>query len=335
MALIGAIGNFAGFVSPYVTGALHDLTGGYEIPMFVVGAMMLVAAFTLFVLNCNGLSHDFAENQLRFDEKHSLSRDDPENSVRDYVAPSTGRAIRAVLFDTFGSVVDWRSGIAREVSAFAAQHGIGLDAFAFADAWRSQYEPSMEPVRSGTRGFVPLDQLHRENLLKTMEQFGVDPTGFGNAEITTLNSAWERLDPWPDSVEGLRLLGEQVIVGPLSNANLALLLHMARHARLPWTVIIGSDATRAYKPDRRAYQATAEMLRFQPGEVMLAAAHNGDLSAARKAGLATAFFARPTEHGPGQRKNLRAEDEWDIVCDDIIDLARHIAGPGPSAGAHL
>ena len=247
-----------------------------------------------------------------------------------YVAPSTGHEIRAVLFDTFGSVVDWRSGVAREVSAFAARHGIELDASAFADAWRSRYEPSLEPVRSGTRGFVPLDQLHRENLLETMEQFGVGPVGFGDAEIDALNSAWERLDPWPDSVEGLRLLGEQVTVGPLSNANLALLLNMARRARLPWTVIVGSDATQAYKPDRRAYQAAAEMLRFEPGEVMLAAAHNHDLLAATQAGLATAFFARPTEHGPGQTTDLRAEGAWDIVCDDIIGLAHHIAEAGRS-----
>lgn len=249
-----------------------------------------------------------------------------------YRAPSTGHEIRAVLFDTFGSVVDWRSGVAREVAAFAARHDLELHAPAFADAWRSWYQPSMAAVRSGEREFVPLDRLHRENLLQTLRRFGVDPADFGGADIDALNSAWERLDPWPDSVEGLRQLGEHVIVGPLSNANLALLLHMARHARLPWTVIIGSDATRAYKPDPRAYRTAAEMLRLEPGEVMLAAAHNDDLAAAREAGLATAFFPRPTEHGPGQTRNLRAEQGWDIVCDDIVDLARRIAGP-PVRGA--
>lgn len=243
-----------------------------------------------------------------------------------YVAPSTGREIRAVLFDTFGTVVDWRSGVARELSVFAARHGVELDEWAFADTWRSQYQPSMESVLSGAREFVPLDRLHRENLLVTLPEFGIDPAGIDDAEIDALNSAWERLDPWPDSVEGLRLLGEQVTVGPLSNGNLALLLHMARRARLPWTVIVGSDATRAYKPDRRAYRNMAEMLRLEPGEVMLAAAHNDDLRAAGKAGLATAFFARPTEHGPAQTTDLRAEDAWDIVCDDIIDLARRIGG---------
>lgn len=253
--------------------------------------------------------------------------------MRAYVAPSTGRAIRAVLFDTFGSVVDWRSGVISAVSEFAARRGIVLDAPAFADAWRSRYEPSMACIRSGARGFFPLDQLHRENLLATFHEFGVDPAGFADVEITALNAAWERLDPWPDSVEGLRLLGEQVIVGPLSNANLALLLHMARRARLPWTVIIGSDATRAYKPDRRAYRVAAEMLRLDAGEVMLAAAHNNDLLGATQAGLATAFFARPTEHGQGQTTDLRAEGAWDIVCDDIIGLARHIAGPGRTVEA--
>jgi len=249
-----------------------------------------------------------------------------------YVAPSTGRVIRAVLFDTFGSVVDWRSGVAREVSVFAARHHVELDEWAFADAWRSRYQPSMEPVRSGAREFVPLDVLHRENLLVTLTEFGLDPTGIHDAEIDALNTAWERLDPWPDSVEGLRVLGEQVIVGPLSNANLALLLHMAQRARLPWTVIVGSDATRAYKPDPRAYRNVAEMLRLEPGEVMLAAAHNGDLRAAGTAGLATAFFARPTEHGPAQTTDLRAEGTWDVVCDDIVDLARRIAEPGAARG---
>jgi 2-haloacid dehalogenase len=244
-----------------------------------------------------------------------------------YVAPSTGSVIRAVLFDTFGTVVDWRSGVAREVSVFATRHDVELGEWAFADAWRSRYQPSMEPVRSGAREFVPLDVLHRENLLVTLTEFGIDPTGIDDAEIGALNSAWERLDPWPDSVEGLGLLGEQVIVGPLSNANLALLLHMAHRARLPWTVIVGSDATRAYKPDPRAYRNVAEMLRLEPGEVMLAAAHNGDLRAAGTAGLATAFFARPTEHGPAQTTDLRAEGTWDIVCDDIVDLARRIAEP--------
>ena len=165
-----------------------------------------------------------------------------------YVSPSTGREIKAVLFDTFGSVVDWRSGVAREVAAFARAHRMDVDAEAFADAWRAKYEPSMEPIRNGNREFVPLDRLHLENLHATLPEFGLDAANFDDRELGNLNSAWERLDPWQDSIAGLGELRQHVIVGPLSNANLALLLRMALRAKLPWTVIVGSDATGAYKP---------------------------------------------------------------------------------------
>lgn len=242
-----------------------------------------------------------------------------------YVSPSTGREIKAVLFDTFGSVVDWRSGVARDVAAFAEYQRINLDAAAFTDAWREKYESSMEPIRNGTREFVPLDRLHLENLHATLEEFGLDAAHFDNRELGDLNAAWERLDPWEDSVAGLSELGRHVIVGPLSNANLALLLRMALRAKLPWTVIVGSDATRAYKPTLEAYRNMAWMLRLDPGEVMLAAAHNRDLTFAQRAGLGTAFISRPNELGPGQTKDLRAEGDWDFVCASILDLASRFA----------
>lgn len=238
-----------------------------------------------------------------------------------YVSASTGRPIKAVLFDTFGTVVDWRSGVARDVAAFAERHRlVGLDAWAFADAWRAKYEPAMDPIRRGARGFVPLDVLHRENLIATLSEFGLDPSGYGD-ELDDVTAAWERLDPWIDSVSGLGELGRHVIVGPLSNANLALLLRMALRAGLPWTVILGSDVTRAYKPSPQAYRNAAYLLRLDPGELMLAAAHNRDLAAARRAGLGTAFIPRPTEFGPGQTRDLAAEGDWDLVCPSIVDLA--------------
>jgi 2-haloacid dehalogenase len=162
-----------------------------------------------------------------------------------YVSPSTGCEIKAVLFDTFGSVVDWRSGVARDVAAFAKRHRIGVDAVAFADAWRAKYEPSMEPIRNRSREFVPLDQLHMENLHATVAEFGLNAADFDDRDIADLNAAWERLDPWQDSVAGLAELGRHVIVGPLSNANLALLLRMALRAKLPWTVIVGSKEMRS------------------------------------------------------------------------------------------
>jgi len=211
-----------------------------------------------------------------------------------FVSASTGPQIKAVLFDKFGTVVDWRSGVARNIASFASRHWFDdLDAWAFADAWRAKYEPSMDPIRDGTRGFVPLDQLHRENLVSTLLEFGLEPSDYGD-ELDVLNAAWERLDPWDDSVAGLAELGRHVIVGPSWNANLALLLRMGLRAGLPWSVIIGSDVTRAYKPTPEAYRSAAHLLRLDPGEVMLAAAHNRDLDAAQRAGLGTAFRARPS-----------------------------------------
>ena len=238
-----------------------------------------------------------------------------------YVSSSTGQPIKAVLFDTFGTVVDWRSGVAREVAAFAERHRlVDLDAWAFTDAWRAKYDPSMDPIRDGTRAFVPLDQLHRENLITTLSEFDLDPSDYRD-ELDDLTAAWERLDPWDDSVAGLTALGREVIIGPLSNANLALLLRMALRAGLPWAVIIGSDVIRAYKPTLQAYRNAVDLLRLDPGEVMLAAAHNHDLAAAQRVGLATAFIPRPTEFGPDQTKDLAAEGVWDLVCPSIVDLA--------------
>jgi 2-haloacid dehalogenase len=173
---------------------------------------------------------------------------------------------------------------------------------------------------------VPLDRLHLENLHATLPEFGLDAANFDDRELANLNSAWERLDPWQDSIAGLGELRQHVIVGPLSNANLALLLRMALRAQLPWTVIVGADATRAYKPTRQAYQNMAWILRLDPGEVMLAAAHNRDLAFAQRAGLGTAFIPRPNELGPRQTKDLTAEGNWDLVCASILDLAGRFAG---------
>ncbi|HET8914664.1 MAG TPA: HAD-IA family hydrolase, partial [Propionibacteriaceae bacterium] len=172
---------------------------------------------------------------------------------------------------------------------------------------------------------VPLDQLHLKNLHATLAEFGLDAANFDERDIADLNAAWQRLDPWEDSVAGLAELGKYVIVGPLSHANLALLLRMALRAQLPWTVIVGSDATRAYKPTLAAYRSMAWMLRLDPGEVMLVAAHNRDLASAQRAGLGTAFIPRPTELGAGQTQDLKAEGDWDLVCKSILDLGSRFA----------
>jgi 2-haloacid dehalogenase len=233
--------------------------------------------------------------------------------------------IKAVLFDTFGSVVDWRSGVARDVAAFAERHRIDLDAVAFADAWRARYEPSMEPIRNGSREFVPLISCTWRTSAQRFRSSAWKRPASTNGELADLNAAWERLDPWEDSVAGLAELGKHVIVGPLSNANLALLLRMALRAKLPWTVIVGSDTTRAYKPTPQAYRNMAWILRLDPAEVMLAAAHSCDLAFAQRAGLGTAFIPRPTELGAGQTQDLTAEGDWYLVCKTILDLGHRFA----------
>ena len=239
-----------------------------------------------------------------------------------YRSPSTGCEVRAVLFDTFGTVVDWRTGIARQAAAFAAAHGQEVDAEAFADDWRALYQPAMEAIRSGSREFATLDTLHRENLDHVLRRHGLNPDRLDPRALEELNKSWHRLPPWPDSVEGLAAIRRRYIVGPLSNGNTSLLLNMARSAGLPWDVIVGSDMTRTYKPLPQAYLRTADFLGLRPGELMLAAAHNNDLHADRETGLATAFVARPTEHGPGQVADLAPESDWDLSASTITELAR-------------
>jgi 2-haloacid dehalogenase len=236
--------------------------------------------------------------------------------------------VRAVLFDTFGTVVDWRTGVAGAVRAFAAAHGLDLDPEAFADAWRKLYQPSMQRVRFGKRPFAVLDVLHRENLEEVLRARGVDPGALDPGELDDLTRAWHFLPPWPDSVPGIAAIKARYIVGPLSNGNTSLLLDMAKAAGLPWDLILGSDVTRAYKPDTAAYREPAGYLGLDPGQVMLVAAHTADLAAARKAGLATAFVARPAEYGaaaagapagPGTPAG-----DWDLSATSLTGIASEL-----------
>ena len=230
--------------------------------------------------------------------------------------------VRALVFDVFGTVVDWRSGIAREAAPFLARHGKAEEApGAFADAWRERYQPAMEEVRSGRRAFTRLDVLHRENLEAILKDFGIDSASVPAAELDELNLAWHRLDPWPDVAGGLARLKAGYIIAPLSNGNIILMIDIAKRAGLGWDAILGAEVVRAYKPTPEAYLRTVEILAMRPAEVCLVAAHNGDLAAARKCGLATAFVARPMEHGPCQTTDLRAEQDWDVVAGNFGDLA--------------
>ena len=234
--------------------------------------------------------------------------------------------VRALLFDVFGTVVDWRSGVAREATPFLRRRGAeSVDPLAFADAWRASYQPAMEQVRSGRRRFTRLDVLHRENLETILPDFGIDPATVPASELNELNLAWHRLDPWPDAVAGLTRLKTSFIIATLSNGNIALMLDMAKRAGLPWDAILGAEVVQAYKPMPEVYLRTADILAMRPEQICLVAAHNGDLGAARKCGLRTAFIPRPAEHGPNQTTDLRPDQEWDVVAADFGALAEKLA----------
>jgi 2-haloacid dehalogenase len=233
--------------------------------------------------------------------------------------------VRALLFDVFGTVVDWRSGVMREAAGFLASQGrTDIDPAGFADAWRGLYQPAMQQVRSGARPFTRLDVLHRENLLQALRDHGIDADALPPAELDGLNHAWHRLDPWPDSVPGLTRLRRGFIIAPLSNGNVALALNLAKRAGLPWDAILGAEVVQAYKPSPEAYLRTADMLELPPAACCMVAAHNSDLRAARECGFRTAFVARPLEHGPGQNTDLTAEEAWDVVAADFGELAERL-----------
>jgi 2-haloacid dehalogenase len=227
--------------------------------------------------------------------------------------------VQALLFDVFGTVVDWRSSIIAALTKFAAAKGLKADWAQFADDWRALYQPAMEEVRTGRRPWTILDVLHRESLDKLIAKYAL--SGLSEADKDHVNKVWHRLNPWPDAVEGLTRLKSRYIIGTLSNGNVGLLTRMAKHGRLPWDVVLGAETARAYKPLPQAYLASAELLNLKPGQLMLVAAHNGDLAAAASCGLATGFVARPTEYGPHQKRDFKAERDWDVVTDSFIGLA--------------
>ena len=227
--------------------------------------------------------------------------------------------VKALGFDVFGTVVDWRSSIIREGHAFGRARGLDVDWVAFTDAWRGLYQPALEKVRSGALPWTRLDDLHRMSLDRLREDFKI--TGLSAVEVEHLNRVWHRLDPWPDSVPGLTRLRKKYVLATLSNGNIALMVNMAKRAGLPWDAVLGAEPARAYKPQPEAYLRTADFLGRQPEECMLVAAHNSDLAAAARVGFRTAFVRRPTEHGPSQTRDLRADQSWDVVAESMIDLA--------------
>lgn len=236
----------------------------------------------------------------------------------------TNTQIKALLFDVFGTVVDWRSTIVNEGGLLNRHRGLDVDWARFADRWRGMYQPAMEQVRSGARPWTVLDVLHRESLDVLIEEFGLQ--ALDEDERGHLNRIWHRLEPWPDAVHGLTRLKRHFIIAPLSNGNVSLLVNMAKYAGLPWDVILGAEIAGHYKPQPEAYLAAARLLDLRPRQCMMVAAHNDDLDAAARLGLATAFIARPTEYGPAQATDLGSTGDWDYVVNGIGELADLLDG---------
>jgi 2-haloacid dehalogenase len=236
--------------------------------------------------------------------------------------------IRALAFDVFGTVVDWRTSIAREVAPFLTQQRRSdIDPTVFADEWRALYQPAMEECRSGRRPFTRLDILNRQTLDTLLARHDIAPATLDEATLRHLAHAWRRLDPWPDSVAGLTRLKGLLPIVTLSNANTALSLEMARRARLPWDAILGAESTGHYKPLPQAYLGTADILGIAPEELCLVAAHHSDLAAARACGLATAYVARPLEYGGRPAPDRAAAQAWDHEVASLIELADRLGAP--------
>lgn len=230
--------------------------------------------------------------------------------------------VKAIVFDTFGTVVDWRTSIIADLSAWAGQRGLPagtVDWEAFVQAWRGLYEPQKDRVKNGSLPWTHIDALHLEALESILPKFGL--TDLSPADKLHVNRVWHRLNPWPDVLAGLHALKPRYILGPLSNGSIALLVNMARHASLPWDCIFSAEHFRHYKPHPDTYLGVCRQLQLEPHEVMMCAAHNYDLRAARALGLRTGFIVRPTEYGPAQAKDMAAEDAWDVIADSMTAFA--------------
>jgi 2-haloacid dehalogenase len=226
--------------------------------------------------------------------------------------------VRALFFDVFGTLVDWRTSIACESERLLGPLGHACDWHAFADAWRGEYQPAMEEIRAGRMPFCKLDILHRRNLERILPRFHV--TGVSGETLAALNLAWHRLDAWPDSAPGLHRLREKFRLAPVSNGNISLMVDLARRNRFPWDAILGAEIAGDFKPKPRVYLAACEALDLAPHQCMMVAAHSSDLSAAAECGLKTAHIARPNEHGPGLGENAPSVPV-DVAGEDLEDLA--------------
>ena len=237
--------------------------------------------------------------------------------------------VKALLFDVFGTVVDWRTGIAREVEAIAKKNNISLDPYDFADAWRAEYQPAMEEIRKGRRSFTILDILHMENLKKIASKFNLH--NLSGKDLNMLVKAWHRLPGWPDSSDGLNALKKKYILATQSNGNIALIVNMAKFSNLNWDVVLGAEVIGHYKPDPEAYLKACSALDLKTEECLMVAAHDDDLKAASLQGMKTAYVHRPFEYGRdklfdiAEVNDYKGNKEWNIVSSDLNDLAKQLS----------
>ena len=228
---------------------------------------------------------------------------------------------KVILFDTFGTIVDWRNSIKKAGEQIANRKNIhNIDWDAFARSWRAGYHPGMLKVQTGERPWVSIDKIHREQLDKILFNFNIDQL-FTESEKIEFNLLWHKLDAWPDSVPGLTRIKKKFLIGPLSNGSLILLASMAKRASIPWDFILSSDTFKAYKKDAKIYLGAIDLIGIKPCEILMVAAHNDDLKAARSHGMGTAFVNRPSEYGIDQTKDFDAEEKWDFITASIEDLA--------------
>jgi 2-haloacid dehalogenase len=230
--------------------------------------------------------------------------------------------IKALTFDVFGTVVDWRGTIIREGQELGEAKGLEVDWACLADQWRAGYGPAMDRVRRGELPWTKIDDLHRMILDNLLDEFGIE--GLSEEEVHHLNRVWHRLQPWPDAVSGLTRLKRRYIIATLSNGNISLLTNMAKHAGLPWDCILSSELARHYKPDKEVYQTAAYLLDLPPEQIMMVAAHEGDLRAAKRVGFVTAYVPRPREHGPNREFHPIEGATFDIVAQDFDNLATQL-----------
>ena len=236
--------------------------------------------------------------------------------------------VKALLFDVFGTVVDWRTGIAREVEDIAKKNNISLDPYDFADAWRAEYQPAMEEIRKGRRSFTILDILHMENLKKIASKFNLH--NLSDNDLNMLVKAWHRLPGWPDSSDGLNALKKKYILATQSNGNIALIVNMAKFSNLNWDVVLGAEVIGHYKPEPEAYLKACKALDLKTDECLMVAAHDDDLKAASLQGMKTAYVHRPFEYGRdkmfdiAQVNDYKGDKVWDIVSSDLNDLAKQL-----------